>query len=356
MMSQADGIGYLRTVLPGLAVVFAVATGAWLVVGALGHLPPPVGQWPVSTMLIAILAGLALSGMAARQPGWMPGLALAQGPILKLAVALIGLRLSLVELGHLGMNALPLVIAVVLLGLLLTYVLCRLAGAGSRLTALLAVGTSICGASAIAAAAPGLRARGEEIGYAMACIALVGLAATVLYPSLLHRLFDAPVAIGLVLGVAVHDTAQVTAAAVLHEQISGQDGTLVAATVAKLIRNAGMLVLIPAVIWFASRREGDGKARIALPLFIVAFISLSGLRTLGDAWLGRDHALWQGGLELVGHFSLFAFAMAMAALAMAVRPAELKAIGWKPAVAAVIAALGMLALAITWVSLILDRL
>ena len=356
MMSQAEGTGSVRTVLPGLAVAIAVAAGAWLLVVTLGHLPPPIGQWPVSTMLIAILAGLALSGVAARQPGWTPGLALAQGPILKLAVALIGLRLSLVELGHLGIDALPLVVVVVLLGLLLAFVLGRLAGAGPRLTALLAVGTSICGASAIAAAAPGLRARGEEIGYAIACIALLGLTATVLYPPLLHRLFDDPVTIGLILGVAVHDTAQVTAAAVLYEQVSGQEGTLVAATVAKLIRNAGMLVLIPAVIWFASRRERDGKARVALPLFIVAFIGLSGLRTLGDAWLGRDHALWQGAIELVGHFSLFAFAMAMAALAMAVRPAELKAIGWKPAVAAVIAALGMLALAITWVSLILDRL
>lgn len=348
-MSRPDENGLVRAALPGLAVVLAVASGAWLLVNGLRYLPPPLGQWPVSMMLVAILAGLAMSGLAARKAAWAPGLALAQGPILKLAVALIGLRLSLVELGRLGVEALPLVLAVVVFGLLLTFVLARLVGTGPRLTALLAVGTSICGASAIAATAPGLRARSDEIGYAVACIALVGLAATLLYPPILQYLFNQPGDIGLILGATVHDTAQVTAAAVLHEQTSGQDGTLVAATVAKLIRNAGMLVLIPAVVWLATRHDNDAQTRVPLPLFIVAFIALSSLRSLGDAWLGSDHALWQGAIDLAGRFSLFAFAMAMAALAMAVRPAELKAIGWKPAMAVVLATLGMLALAVIWV-------
>ena len=349
MMPQPDKSGLVRSVAPGLAVATGVAAAAWLVVLILGQLPPPVGQWPLSMMLVAILIGLALSGVSAMQPGWSAGLNLARGPILKTAVALIGLRLSLVELGRLGIDALPLVIAVVLFGLLVTFALARLFGTERRLATLLAVGTSICGASAIAAAAPGLRARSEEIGYAIACVALIGLAATVLYPPLLQRLFDDPETIGLVLGVAIHDTAQVTAAAVLHEDISGTEGTLVAATVAKLIRNAGMLVLIPAVVWLASRQDG-GNARVAPPLFIVAFILLSGLRTLGDAVFGAEQATWAGFIHLAGQFSLFAFAMAMAALAMAIRPQELKAIGWKPAVAAVIAALGMLVIALIWVS------
>jgi uncharacterized integral membrane protein (TIGR00698 family) len=348
-MSRPDDNRFVHAIVPGLAVLVVVASGAWLLVNGLKYLPPPVGQWPVSMMLVAILAGLTLSGLAARRPTWTPGLALAQGPILKLAVALIGLRLSLAELGQLGVQALPLVIAAALLGLLLVFLLARLAGTGPRLTALLAVGTSICGASAIAAAAPGLRARGEEIGYAMACIAVVGLAATVLYPPLLQQLFDDPHDIGLILGAAVHDTAQVTAAAVLHEQVSGQDGTLVAATVTKLIRNAGMLILIPAVVWISSRHQDGGRPGFALPWFIVAFIALSALRSFGDAWLGTDHAVWQRTIELAGQFSLFAFAMAMSALAMAVRPAQLRAIGWKPAMAAIIAALGMLALAVIWV-------
>jgi len=349
-MPQPDDPGLVRAALPGLVVAAGIAAGAWLVVLGLGRLPPPVGDWPVSTMLVAILASLALSPLALQRSGWATGLALARGPILKVAVALIGLRLSLVELGRIGLEALPLVIVAVLFGLVLAFGLARAMGTERRLATLLAVGTSICGASAIAAAAPGLRARGEEIGYAIACIALIGLVATVLYPTLLHRFIDDPHTIGLVLGVAVHDTAQVTAAAVLHEQISGEEGTLVAATVAKLIRNAGMLVLIPTVVWLAHRHESDGQARVAVPLFIVAFITLSGLRSAGDAWWGNDHVMWQRAIELAGHFSLFAFAMAMAALAMAVRPAELKAIGWKPAGAAVIAALGMLALAIIWVS------
>ena len=349
MMPQSDKSGLVRSVAPGLAVATGVAAAAWLVVLILGQLPPPVGQWPLSMMLVAILIGLALSGVSAKQPGWSAGLNLARGPILKTAVALIGLRLSLVELGQLGIDALPLVIVVVLFGLLVTFFLARVIGTERRLATLLAVGTSICGASAIAATAPGLRARSEEIGYAIACVALIGLAATVLYPTLLTGLLDDPKDIGLVLGVAIHDTAQVTAAAVLHEEISGAEGTLVAATVAKLIRNASMLVLIPAIVWLASRRDG-ASARVAPPLFIVAFILLSGLRSIGDAVFGAEQSTWAGFIQLAGHFSLFAFAMAMAALAMAIRPQELKTIGWKPAVAAVIAAFGMLAIALIWVS------
>jgi len=335
--------------LPGLLIALGVAVGAWLVVKLAGMLPPPLGSLPLSMMLVAILAGLMLAGPASRRPAWEPGLDLARGPILKIAVALIGLRLSLSDLVQLGAEALPLVLIVVLVGLGVTLVLARLAGAAPRLGILLAAGTSICGASAIAATAPGLKARSDEVCYAIACIALIGLAATVLYPWALNRLFDTPGQIGLVMGVAIHDTAQVTAAAALHEQVWNADGTLVAATVAKLLRNAGMLVLIPGLVWAHSRRHEGGSAKVSLPLFIVAFMLLSAVRSGVDALLGPDHALWNGFLGVVAETSMFAFAMAMAALAATVRPSELKAHGWRPAVAAVTAAAVMFGVAVWFV-------
>jgi uncharacterized integral membrane protein (TIGR00698 family) len=349
-MPDRDPTGFVGKVLPGLIVAVAVAALAWILVWAIALLPPPVGQWPVSAMLVAILIGLALSALARKQAHWTAGLDLVRDRLLKLAVALIGLRLSLVEVGRLGLEALPLVIVAVLLGLFLAFTLVRLAGGGTRLSLLLGVGTAICGASAIAATAPGLRARADETGYAIACVVLIGLAATVAYPLLLQHLVDSPEAIGLVLGVAIHDTAQVTAAAVMHEQVSGDMGTLEAATVAKLIRNAGMLLLIPTLVWAVARRDGEGRASIAIPWFIVGFVALAGIRSLGDAWLGAGHPAWQTAIGWAGAFSLFAFTMAMAALAMAVSPSELRAIGWKPALAALLAAVGMFTLALIWVT------
>jgi len=335
--------------LPGLLVALGIAVGTWVVVRLVGMLPPPVGSLPLSMMLVAILAGLVLAGPASRRPAWTPGLDFAREPILKTAVALIGLRLSLADLGELGAQALPLVVLVVLVGLGVTLLLARLAGAAPRLGILLAAGTSICGASAIAATAPGLKARSDEICYAIACIALIGLSATLLYPWALSHLFESPGQIGFVMGVAIHDTAQVTAAAALHEQAWNSEGTLIAATVAKLMRNAGMLVMIPGLVWLYSRRHEAGSAKVKLPLFIVAFIALSGVRSGVDALLGPEHALWQQFLEVVAQVSVFAFAMAMAALATIVRPTELKAHGWKPAGAAVGAAAVMFGVAVWWV-------
>ncbi len=331
--------------LPGLGVVAAIAGVATLLATLIGVGAPAV---PISPMLLAIATGLVLAGLSARRPAWTPGLDFARGPLLKIAVALIGLRLSLGELGHLGWQALPLVLVAVLFGLVFTLGLMRVVGVHWRLAALLAVGTSICGASAIAATAPGLKANSTEVCYAVACIALIGLAATVIYPPLLAWLLDSPEQIGLVLGVAIHDTAQVTAAAALAEQAWAADGTLNAAVVAKLLRNSSMLVVIPALVWLVARHQGAG-GRVPVPLFILAFIGLSLIRSLGDTWLGSDQAAWQAVIRSAGHFSLFAFAMAMAALAMAIRPAELRQLGLKPALAAVLAAAALLTLAVAWV-------
>ncbi len=333
----------------GLMFAVAIAALSWLLVAALGLAPSPFDRLPISAMLVAILAGLVLAGFAARRPALKPGLDIARGPVLKTAVALIGLRLALGDLGTLGWQALPLVVLMLIAGLALVAGFARLLGVHARLAVLLATGTAICGASAIAATAPGIRARSDETLYAVACIALIGLTATMVYPWLLEAFLDNPVEIGFVLGAAVHDTAQVTAAALLHEQTWGSETTVTSATVAKLMRNLSMLLVIPLVVAWFNRGSDRSGGKLAVPLFIVAFVLLSGLRTLGDALLGSDQVVWNAILALASEASLFGFTMAMAALAMGIRPAELKRQGWRPAVAAGLAAAAMLALAIVWV-------
>jgi len=328
-----------QTVLPGLVVAVLIAAGATGAVIGARSLPGWLGQLPLSAMLLAVLAGLALAPTASNRPQWTPGLDLARGPILKWAVALIGLRLSLSDLARLGLDALPLVLAAVACGLLVTGLLVRLSGAHWRLSALLAVGTAICGASAIAATAPGLKARREETCYAVACIALIGLTATIVYPPLLHALIADPERIGLVLGAAIHDTAQVTAAASLYEQGWAGVGALDAATVTKLLRNSLMLIVIPGLIWIAQRRTETGDTRVPFPMFIVGFIALCGLRSLGDLLLGVDNEAWNSLIGVISRLSVFAFAMAMAALALTIRYGDLRLLGWRPAAAAVLSAI-----------------
>jgi len=338
-MKEAAQPTRTREIAPGLGVAIGIAAGATLAVIGIQSLPGRMGQLPLSAMLLAVLAGLLLAPLASNRPRWTPGLELARGPILKIAVALIGLRLSLSDLGRLGLDALPLVLVAVIVGLTVTWLLVRLSGAHWRLSALLAVGTAICGASAIAATAPGLKARREETCYAVACVALIGLTATLIYPPLLHGWIDDPERIGLILGAAIHDTAQVTAAASLYEQGWAGHGALDAATVTKLLRNSLMLIVIPGLIWVAQRRTQSGNARVPFPLFIVGFIALCAVRTLGDRAFGVDQEIWSAFIRLAGQISVFAFAMAMAALALTIRYRDLRLLGWRPAAAAVVSAI-----------------
>lgn len=328
----------------------AIALVASAVPALLRAAPAPLGDLPVSPVLVAILLGLGMAPLARRHPGWSPGLALAAGPLLKLGVMLIGLRLSLGQLGELGMLALPLVIGALLSGLGLALLLGRLLGVNTRLTALLAVGSAICGASAIVATAPALRPRPEETGYALACVALFGLLATLLYPVLLAGLFSEGRQVGLVLGASIHDTAQVTAAALLFEQTFGYPETVAAATVTKLMRNAAMLVLIPCVVWWACRGQSKNNANTVFPLFILGFLGMALLRTTGDRVLG-DHAAWTGLLQMASLLSSFLFAMAMGAIGLGIRLAALRVLGPRPAMVALLTALGMGATALLGVAL-----
>jgi uncharacterized integral membrane protein (TIGR00698 family) len=333
------------SVLPGVALTLVIASLAQ----GLAALAQPL---PVSPMLLAIVIGLALAPWLGRMPRWQAGLALSRGSLLRAAVALLGLQLSLTQLSQLGAQALPLVVAVVIGGLVVVMGLSRLLGVNSRLAVLLAVGTSICGASAIAATAPGLKAPQREVAYAMACVAVIGLMATLAYgPLLVAGLDPDPSRLGLLLGAVIHDTAQVSAAALLMSQTTGEPGILEAAMVSKLLRNSTMLVVIPAMLWWFHRHQADTEVRRpALPLFILGFIALSALRSGGDA-LWPELSLWAPTIEWAGVVSRWGLTMAMAAIALNLTVSELKPLGWRGFVVAVLAAVLLLGVSVMWLLL-----
>ena len=343
---------------PGLIFVLIIALAATGVAALFANLPAPMGPVPISAMLVAIIIGLVVGRYARAQPVLEKGLALAKGPILKTAVALVGLRLSLTELISTGGHALPLVITMIIVGLGLVLGLGKLFKVSPRLVILLAAGTSICGASAIAAASPALKAKHEETCYAIACIGVLGLLAILIYPVILQQALIDPELVGLALGTVIHDTAQVTAAAVYHQQLWPNDQTLDAATVAKLLRNSTMLVVIPALVFFYYRREQGPSAqhsKVPFPMFILAFVVLSVVRTLVDGGVeASDQAAVKTArdavLAVAYQFSLLGFAMAMSALAMSVSPSEVKSLGIKGFMVALVATLTMLAVALLWLS------
>jgi len=335
----------MMSVLPGVAVTLLIASLAQ----GLAALAQP---FPVSPMLLAIVIGVGLAPIMGHLPRWQAGLALSRGSLLRTAVALLGLQLSLTQLSQLGAHAVPLVAAVVIGGLAVVMALSRLFGVNPRLAVLLAVGTSICGASAIAATAPGLKAPQREVAYAMACVAVIGLMATLVYgPLLVAGLDPDPSRLGLLLGAVIHDTAQVSAAALLMSQTTGEPGILEAAMVSKLLRNSTMLVVIPAMLWWFHRDHADTEVRRpALPVFILGFIALSAMRSTGDA-LWPDLSLWTPTIDWAGVVSRWGLTMAMAAIALNLTVSELKPLGWRGFVVAALAAVLMLGVSVMWLLL-----
>ncbi|MEO2166797.1 MAG: putative sulfate exporter family transporter, partial [bacterium] len=190
---------------------------------------------PLSPILVAILLGLVLRNAVGLPTIFAPGLEIALKRVLRVGVALLGIRLSLANVGALGIVALPIIVASIATALFLVTRLGRLMGLPPRLATLIAVGTAICGNSAIVAMAPVIQADDDEVSYAVGCVTLFGLVALAVYPFLGHALFDGePTLVGLFLGTAIHDTAQVAGAALVYVAQFGAPEALDAATITKL--------------------------------------------------------------------------------------------------------------------------
>jgi len=261
----------------------------------------------------------------------------------------MGIRLSLFDAARIGAWGIPIVLTCILTGLVLTTFFTRMLKLSDRLGTLMAVGTSICGASAIVATAPAIEAEDEEVAYAVANITVFGIAAMLIYPYLAHALFSGNVVMaGLFQGTAIHETAQVTGSALIYDQTFGVSQKPSAADVAiviKLVRNAFMAVVIPVMAYIYARRQAgrDGgaasvSARKLFPMFILAFVGMATVRSMGDAgprggglafgvW---PKAEWSAAVAWIGNAAGYVLAMAMAGVGLGTRLKTLKGLGITP--------------------------
>ena len=259
---------------------------------------------------------------AVRVAGLGPGLTFAAEKLLRLGIVLLGAKLSVQQIAGIGLPAAAIIAVTMAAALTMVLALSRLARVDSRLAVLLAVGAAVCGNSAVVATAPVISARARDVAYAVATVTLFGTIAVFVYPLIGHtaRLGDA--VFGLWAGIAINDTSQVVAASSAYSP-----GAFEVATVVKLIRNTLMAPLLVAIAWAWSRRtgiSGDARAglRRAVPLFVFGFLALSGLRSIGliDPTLAASLETTARSLILV----------ALAAVGLNVRVEELRAVGPKP--------------------------
>ena len=349
--------GQLYTLLPGLGLAVLLAWAStwlsrWIGCDVLGY-----EKTPLPAVTVALLLGL-IANNALLLPAFLrPGLTFAVKKVLRLGIVLLGIRLSLFDVLRLGAAGVPVVLSCVAGALVVTHLLGRWLKLPKRLATLIAVGTSICGVSAIVATGPTIEAEDEEVAYAVAVITLFGLVATFAYPYAARMLFGADaVRAGLFLGTAIHDTSQVTGAALVFADLFGLPRAVDVATVTKLVRNVFMAFVIPGMAFTYHRRAGDdgmarapGAAAVArlLPRFVLGFLLLAALRSAGDAGIragGRALGLWDGAAWAVlcgtiKQWAVYLLVVALAGVGLSTDARILRGLGWKPLLAGLVAAL-----------------
>jgi len=252
--------------LPGLAVAAGIAA----IAVALRQLPL---LHALSPAILAILLGMGMRQAVGRRPAFLPGFAMAMRNLLRLAVMLLGLQLTLGQIAELGPSTLvrlAMASAVCFIG---TVWLGRRLGVAPRLTRLLAAGTAICGASAVIAANSVVRGDDDEVAYALASVTLIGTIAMVATPLAAAALGLDSARAGLWIGASIHEVAQVVGAAT---QLG--DNALRVAASAKLAR---ILFLAPLVFAMAAhgRRPERGGAKVPAPLFVGGFLAAAAARS-----------------------------------------------------------------------------
>ena len=276
--APATGSSATRTItryLPGVALATAIALLAWggqLLETAL------FGQPLLEGLVLAILLGMLVRTVWVPRPRWQPGIAFTAKQVLETAIVLLGASVSLPVLFTAGPLLGVAIVLVVVLGIAASMTIGRLLGLPPRLAILVACGNSICGNSAIAAVAPVIGAQAEEIAAAIALTAVIGVGVVLGLPLLIPLLHYSFYQYGVLAGMTVYAVPQVLAATFPVSALSGQVGTLV-----KLVR---VLMLGPVVLFFGLRAGAAGAGRRPalnklVPWFIVGFLGLAALRSLG---------------------------------------------------------------------------
>ncbi|UGT55495.1 YeiH family protein [Nocardia asteroides] len=264
-----------RTLAPGLALAALVAT----VATPLGTALPMVGA-PVLALGLGAAAGTVLRRDPVVDERFAPGLDVARQRLLGLAIVLLGLGLPLGSVLSVGRETAVVLVGTLVVGAVAAFVVGRMLAVDRESATLVAVGSTICGASAIAAATAVLRPDKQRVAYALGTIFVFNVAAVLVYPPLGRALGLSPQAFGLWAGTAINDTSSVLAAGVVFGAGAAQFAVIV-----KMVRS---LAIIPLCLGLHIGRrrltepgEATGSLRQAFPLFVVLFVAASVIAGLG---------------------------------------------------------------------------
>jgi len=321
----ASLVRHILDLVPGLLLLIAVGFAGKLIEQSIAvytkthHIVFP----NIEYVLWAIVIGLLIANTTGVPRIFAAGVATYEF-WLKTGIVLLGARFLLGDVLHLGGISLLLVAVALSLSLTFMHLLGRAFKLKPKLTSLLAIGSAICGVSAIIAAKPSIEADDEDASYAIAAILALGALSLFTFPLIGHSLHLSDKAYGLWAGLAVDNTAEATAAGALYSDAAGK-----VAVLAKTTRNAliGFVVLAYAIYW-SSRGEAQAIGNKAaflwrkFPKFVLGFLLISLLATLGFFTKAQ--------LTSVANLSRWAFLLTFAGVGLRTNLRELGKQGWRP--------------------------
>ena len=306
---------FLSKNLNGFLLCFAIAVPA----AFLGKMFPIIGA-PV----FAIILGLALAGIP-RPASFQGGITFTSKKILQYAIILLGFGMNLFEIFRVGSQSLLIIISTISTALIVSYGVSKIMNIDHDVATLVGVGSSICGGSAIAAAAPVIKASDEDIAQSISVIFLFNVIAAFLFPTLGMMLNFNDMGFGMWAGTAINDTSSVVAAGQTWASASGSDTALNYATIVKLTRTLAIIPICMGLAYLTSRRKATAsevKISNIFPMFILYFLGAAVLNT----FVGSNVSFLQD-LPSVGKFMI---AMAMGAIGLNTNLVKLINTGGKP--------------------------
>lgn len=307
-----------RRVLPGAVfALFLGALGLWL---ARFEVFQHAG---LSALPLAILLGLLVgnSGLVAHVPALDPGLDFAKSKLLRLGIVLFGFKLTFQDIAHVGLPGIVIAVLMVTSVVVLSFWLGRRVFKLDDETSLLVgTGAAICGAAAVLAAEPVLRAKAHAVSVAVATVVVFGTLAMFIYPVIGHALGMQSYAYGLYAGSTIHEVAQVIVAGRAFNEEAANF-----AVIEKMIR---VILLAPYLFalswWLRARTEATTHTRtpLVIPWFAVLFMLVGAFNSL--------HLLDPRWVQAILQFDNWILAAAMAALGVRTHWRAVKQAGMKP--------------------------
>ena len=253
----------VKKLIPGIMFVFFITFFSILI----EHIPL-MAQFNISSLIIAMVLGI-VAGNFLKLPSILSyGIQSSYKKSLQIAIILLGFKLSLAQVTEIGFKSLLLIFILTTTTILFSLWMGRKLGLNFSLSMLIAVGSSICGASAIAAVSPVIKTKDRDLMFGVATITIFGTLSMFLFPIFYKLLHLNDLFYAVWVGSSIHEVAQVVAAGFAAGEETGKLATLV-----KLAR---VLLIIPIVILLGliqtKKNNEQSTGKVVIPWFVFGFL------------------------------------------------------------------------------------